>query len=222
VVTCYPMIRGVIFDLDGVLVKTDELHYASWRQVTEAEGIPFDRSVNERLRGISRLDSVRIILERARRQYSEAEQAALAERKQAIFRGLLERLTTADLLPGAVELVVALRARGIRTAVGSSSKNTSFIVDKLGLRRYFDVVVDGNDIVRSKPDPEVFLLAAARLGLAPRDCVVVEDAVAGVEAARRAGMAVFGIGSPESLPGVTPLAPDLRHVTVSDLLRAGQ
>ena len=216
------MIRGVIFDLDGVLVKTDELHYASWRQVTEAEGIPFDRSVNERLRGISRLDSVRIILERARRQYSEAEQAALAERKQAIFRGLLERLTTADLLPGAVELVVALRARGIRTAVGSSSKNTSFIVDKLGLRRYFDVVVDGNDIVRSKPDPEVFLLAAARLGLAPRDCVVVEDAVAGVEAARRAGMAVFGIGSPESLPGVTPLAPDLRHVTVSDLLRAGQ
>jgi len=216
------MIRGVIFDLDGVLVKTDELHYASWRQVTEAEGIPFDRSVNERLRGISRLDSVRIILERARRQYSEAEQAALAERKQAIFRGLLERLTTADLLPGAVELVVALRARGIRTAVGSSSKNTSFIVDKLGLRRYFDVVVDGNDIVRSKPDPEVFLLAAARLGLAPRDCVVVEDAVAGVEAARRAGMAVFGIGSPETLPGVTPVAPDLAHVTVSDLLRAGQ
>jgi beta-phosphoglucomutase len=221
-VTWYAMIRGVIFDLDGVLVKTDELHYASWKQVTEAEGIPFDRSVNERLRGISRLDSVRIILERARRQYSEAEQAALAERKQAIFRSLLERLTAADLLPGAVELVVALRARGIRTAVGSSSKNTSFILDKLGLRCYFDVVVDGNDIVRSKPDPEVFLLAAARLGLAPQECVVVEDAVAGVEAARRAGMAVFGIGSPETLPGVTPVAPDLAHVTVSDLLRAGQ
>jgi len=216
------MIRGVIFDLDGVLVKTDELHYASWKQVTEAEGIPFDRSVNERLRGISRLDSVRIILERAPRQYSDAEQAALAERKQAVFRSFLEHLTAADILPGAVELVSALRARGIRTAVGSSSKNTSFIVDKLGLRGYFDVVVDGNDVVRAKPDPEVFLLAAARLGLAPQECVVVEDAVAGVEAARRAGMAVFGIGSPETLPGVRFIAPDLAHVTVSDLLCAGQ
>lgn len=212
------MVRGVIFDLDGVLVTTDELHYQSWRQVTDAEGIYFDRTINHRLRGISRMESLEIVLERAPRQYSAAEKAVLAERKTAIFRQLIQKLTSADLLPGALEMVRELRRRGLKTAVASSSKNTPLILDHLNLRAYFDAVVDGNDITRSKPDPEVFLLAAQRLGLPPADCLVIEDAVAGVEAARRAGMPVFGIGTPQTLPGVARLAPDLSQVTPDELV----
>jgi beta-phosphoglucomutase len=212
------LFRGVIFDLDGVLVKTDELHFRSWQQVTGEEGIYFDHAINDRLRGISRPDSLRIVLERAPRPYTPDEQAALLQRKQSIFRQLLETLTPADLLPGALPAVIELRRRGIKTAVGSSSKNTAFIIERLGLGRYFDAVVDGNDITRSKPDPEVFLLTAQRLGLEPRECLVVEDALAGVESARRAGMAVFGISPPEKLPGVARVAPDLAHVTVDELL----
>lgn len=213
------MIRGVIFDLDGVLVSTDELHYQSWRQFTAEEGIPFDRAVNHRLLGISRMESLEIVLERSPRRYTPQEKAVLAERKNAIFRGFLQRLGPDDLLPGALETVTALRRRGLKTAVASSSRNASLIMDHLNLWPHFDAVADGNDISRSKPDPEVFLLAAERLGLRPQDCLVIEDAVAGVESARRAGMAVFGIGTPQTLPGVPRLAPNLSHVTLDDLLR---
>lgn len=216
------MIRAVIFDLDGVLVSTDALHYRSWQELADAEGIPFDRRINERLRGVSRMESLEIVLERAPRSYTDEEKAALAERKNNTYRALLQTLTPADLLPGALETVQALRQRGLRTAVGSSSRNTRLIIERLRLGPYFDVVVDGNDITRSKPDPEVFLRAAERLGLPPRQCLVVEDALAGIESARRAGMPVFGIGTPEQLPGVTHRAPDLAHVSVDDLLAAGQ
>jgi beta-phosphoglucomutase len=215
------MIRGVIFDLDGVLVTTDELHYQSWQQITAAEGIDFDRTINHRLRGISRMESLEIVLERSPRRYSAEEKAALAERKTAIFRQLLQSLTPADLLPGALEMVRALRRRGLKTAVASSSKNTPLIMDQLNLWPHFDAVVDGNDITHSKPDPEVFLRAAQRLDLPPTDCLVIEDAVAGVESARRAGMAVFGIGTPQTLPGVDRLARDLAQVTVEELLGTG-
>ncbi|HPM24655.1 MAG TPA: beta-phosphoglucomutase [Phycisphaerae bacterium] len=213
------MIRGVIFDLDGVLVLTDELHFQSWQQLTAAEGIHFDRSINQRLRGISRMESLEIVLERATRKYTSAEKAALAERKNSIYLTYLQRLTPADLLPGVVDTLAELRRRRIKTAVASSSKNVPIIMERLGLHAWFDAVADGNDITRSKPDPEVFLLAARRLGLPPVECLVIEDAQAGIESARRAGMAVFGIGTPASLPGVARLAPDLAHVTVDELLR---
>lgn len=215
------MIRGVIFDLDGVLVLTDELHFQSWQQLTAAEGIHFDRSINQRLRGISRMESLEIVLERATRKYTSAEKAALAERKNSIYLTYLQRLTPADLLPGVVDTLAELRRRRIKTAVASSSKNVPIIMERLGLHAWFDAVADGNDITRSKPDPEVFLLAARRLGLPPVECLVIEDAQAGIESARRAGMAVFGIGTPASLPGVARLAPDLAHVTVDELLQVG-
>lgn len=212
------MIKGVIFDLDGVLVTTDELHYQAWKQMADREGIPFDRAINQRLRGVGRMESLDIILERAPRPITDPEKQALATQKNDSYRALLQQLTPADLLPGAVEIVTALRARGILTAIGSSSRNTPLILDRLGLTPLFDAVADGNDITRSKPDPEVFLLAAKRLGLPPESCVVIEDAVAGIEAARRAGMQVYGIGTPETLPGVPRLATGLAHVTVEDLL----
>lgn len=215
------MIRAVIFDLDGVLVTTDELHYQSWKRLTAEEGIYFDRRINERLRGIGRMESLEIVLERAARRYSPEQKKELASRKQAFFCELAEKLTPADLLPGVLTTIDELRRRGLKTAVGSSSRNTAAIIDRLGLRDRFDVIVDGNDIARAKPDPEVFLLVAQRLGVPPRECLVIEDGLAGIESARRAGMAVFGIGTPEKLPGVARLAPDLTHVTVDDLLLVG-
>lgn len=215
------MIRAVIFDLDGVLVSTDELHFQAWKQLADAEGIPFDRAINHRLRGVSRMESLEIILEQAARTYSPEQKMAMADEKNATYRELLSTLTPADALPGAAELPAALKERGVKIAVGSSSRNTSLILERLGWSDRFDVVVDGNDIRRSKPDPEVFVLAAQRLGVPPAQCLVVEDAIAGVEAARRAGMAVFGIGTPELLPGVKRLAPNLAGVSVQDLLRVG-
>jgi beta-phosphoglucomutase len=212
------MIRGVVFDLDGVLVTTDELHYQSWKQLAEDEGIYFDRPINQRLRGVNRMASLDIILERAERRYSPDEKAALAERKNQHYRARLAALTPAALLPGALEILAELRRRGVRTAIASSSRNTPLILERVGLAQALDAVADGNDVRHSKPDPEVFLLAAARLGLPPHECVVIEDAVAGVEGARRAGMAVYGIGTPESLPGVMPVARDLAAVDVDQLL----
>ena len=214
------VIRAVIFDLDGVLVSTDELHYQAWKQLADEERIPFDRRTNDRLRGVGRMDSLAIVLEQAPRTYNHDEQIALANRKNDAYRSLLQRMTPDDLLPGSRELLGELRGRGIRTAVASSSKNASLALERLGLTGEFDAIVDGNDVQHSKPHPEVFLLAAERLGCPPGQCVVVEDAAAGVTAARRAGAAVFGIGSPQTLPGVEPLASSLAEVTAEQLLAA--
>ncbi|MBM4142424.1 MAG: beta-phosphoglucomutase [Lentisphaerae bacterium] len=186
--------KGVIFDLDGVLVSTDEFHYRAWVRLAGEEGIPFTREDNHRLRGVSRMESLDILLEKSARPYAPAEKLEMAARKNGYYVDFLQDLTPADVLSGAREILTALRAAGIKLAVGSSSRNTPLIMEKTDLRRYFDAVADGNDITKSKPDPEVFLLAARRLGLKPRECVVVEDAEAGVEAARRAGMRVVGVG----------------------------
>lgn len=191
------MVKGIIFDLDGVLVSTDELHYTAWLAMAEREGIAFDRAVNRRLRGVSRMQSLDIILERAPRAYSAAEKAALAAYKNELYVALLDALTAADVLPGVLatlDALDALAARGVRLAVGSSSKNAKKILSKTGLIGRFDAIADGTDIVHSKPDPEVFLCAAERLGLAPVDCAVVEDAEAGIEAAKAGGMLACAIG----------------------------
>jgi len=212
------MIRGVIFDLDGVLVSTDELHYQSWQKLADEEGIPFDRTVNDRLRGVSRMVSLEIVLEKADRSYTPAEKAEMAERKNATYRDLLQRLAAGDLLPGVAELLEELRERGVKVAVASSSKNATLIMAQVGLADRFDAVVDGNDIQRSKPDPEVFLLAAERLGLPAGACLVVEDAASGVEAARRAGMAILGVAEEGRLPGAERVVHDLSAVTAEALL----
>jgi len=212
------MITGVLFDLDGVLVTTDELHYQGWKRVADEEGIYFDREINHRLRGVSRMESLEILLEQATRVFTPVEKQAMAERKNGYYRALLATLTPADVLPGAVEMLAALRARGIKTAIGSSSKNAPLILERVGMTDAVEVVVDGNQITHSKPDPEVFLLAAERLGLPPAACLVVEDAAAGIEAGRRAGMAVLGIGTPATLPGVVSLVAGLADITPDELL----
>lgn len=188
-------IKAVIFDLDGVVVSTDEFHYLAWQRLADEQGIYFDRDINQRLRGVSRMQSLEILLERAEKCFSTAEKEALAAAKNACYLELLERLTPEAILPGFRDFAEQLRALGIRLAVGSSSKNSPAILRRIGLETYFDATADGNDITRSKPDPEVFLLAAERVGVSPAECLVVEDADAGVEAALAAGMKVLALGS---------------------------
>lgn len=210
-------IAAVIFDLDGVIVSTDEFHYLGWKRMADEEGIPFDRSMNERLRGVSRMESLEIILEKAGRPYTDDEKKELAGRKNNYYRQLLENLSPANILPGVMGLLDGLRQEGVRIAVGSSSRNTPVIIEKIGLFHVFDAIADGNGIVNSKPDPEVFLLAAQKLVVEPARCLVVEDALSGVAAARAAGMRVAAVGSAANSPQADFSADDLSEVTVSDL-----
>lgn len=211
--------QAVIFDLDGVIVSTDEYHYQAWKKMSEEEGIPFNREINERLRGVSRMESLSIILEQSTREYTAEEQVALADIKNAYYKELLANLSPEDILPGVRSVLDGLRERGIRIAIGSSSKNTPFILKQIGMEGTFDAIADGNQIVKSKPDPEVFLLAARKLGLEPSVCVVVEDAEAGLESARAAGMKAVGVGSAAVSPLADVRAEDLSKITVEELVK---
>ena len=211
-------IIGVIFDLDGVIVSTDNCHYLAWKRMADEEGIYFDRKINERLRGVSRMESLEIILERAQRPYTDDEKQAMAARKNAYYVELIGSLTRADILPGALDTLSYLKGRGVKVAIGSSSKNTPIILRQIGLENAFDAVADGNAITRSKPDPEVFVLAARLLGLEPENCLVVEDADAGIEAALGGGMRALGVGSAAENPAATFHAPDLAHADFAAIL----
>ena len=187
--------QAVIFDLDGVICFTDEYHYLAWKALADKLRIPFDRTVNNRLRGVSRMASLEIVLEAYNGPaLSEEEKQALAEEKNNIYRESLKLMSTADLSAEVKETLDELRARGYLLAIGSSSKNTPFILRQIGLEGYFDAVSDGNNITHSKPDPEVFLKAAEMLNLEPAVCLVVEDAVSGAEAAHRGGMKAACVG----------------------------
>ena len=186
--------KGIIFDLDGVICSTDEYHYRAWKTLADRLGIPFDRERNNRLRGVSRMESLEIVLEKGGRTYTGEEKSAFAEEKNTLYRQLLAQMTPADLADEVKETLETLRRSGLKLAIGSSSKNTPFILERIGLGSFFDAVADGNCITRSKPDPEVFLKAAEMLGLAPADCLVAEDARAGVEAAVAGGFDCAAIG----------------------------
>jgi len=194
------LMKAVIFDLDGVLVSTDEYHFQAWKQLANEENIYFDRKINERLRGVSRMDSLEIILERSRISYRAEEKKTLASRKNGYYISNIENLTPNDMLPGALVSINRLKEAGKFIAIGSSSKNTLLILEKLGIKEYFDAIVDGNQIKNSKPDPEVFLLGAQKMNVKPEECLVVEDAASGVEAGKSAGMKVLGVGSAKNHP----------------------
>jgi len=187
--------QAVIFDLDGVICFTDEYHYRAWKAMADSMGIPFDRTINNRLRGVSRMASLEIILEKYQGPaLSEAEKERLAQQKNDMYRESLREMSTRDLSDEVRETLDGLRAMGLKLAIGSSSKNTPFILKQIGLGGYFDAVSDGNNITRSKPDPEVFVKAAEMLGIAPENCLVVEDAVSGAEAGHAGGMRVACLG----------------------------
>ncbi len=195
--------QGIIFDLDGVICSTDQYHYLAWKALADKLGIYFDETINHRLRGVSRMESLEIILERCDRILSQEEKLALATEKNDIYRGLLSGMTPADLSREVKDTLDALRGKGLRLGIGSSSKNTRYILDRIGLGSFFDAVSDGNNITHSKPDPEVFLKAAEMLGLPAEDCLVVEDAKAGIQAAHAGGFRSAGIGEASEHPDCT-------------------
>lgn len=187
--------KGIIFDLDGVICFTDHYHYLAWKALADSLGIAFDEKKNDRLRGVSRMESLKIVLEDYKGPvFSDAELSALAEKKNTMYRELLQTMTPNDLPDEVRDTLNELRTRGLKLAIGSSSKNTPLILERIGLADFFDAVSDGNNITRSKPDPQVFSMAAEMLKLDPAQCLVVEDAVAGLQAAVAGGFDSAGLG----------------------------
>jgi beta-phosphoglucomutase len=211
-------IKAVIFDLDGVIVSTDDCHYQAWQQLADKQGIYFDREINQRLRGVSRMESLEILLERARHPYTQEEKIAMAAEKNETYKRLVMKLTPSAILPGALETLQKLREKGILIAIGSSSRNTPIILKQIGLEGYFEAVADGNHIKNSKPDPEVFLLASKMLNIPPENCLVVEDADAGVEAALNGNMKVLGVGSAAKNPRATIVAGSLKDIDLASII----
>lgn len=187
-------VKGILFDLDGVLCSTDRFHYQAWKELANRLGTAFDEQINRKLRGVSRMKSLEILLQDSKRTFTQQEKEALAEEKNTRYRQLLMALTPDDVPAEVRQTLRTLRARGYRQAVASSSKNTPLILQRTQLDSWFDVVVDGNQITHSKPDPEVFLMAAQALKLPPAYCLVVEDADAGIEAAIHGGFPCAGMG----------------------------
>ena len=186
--------KAVIFDLDGVICSTDKYHYLAWKKMADSMGIYFDETINNRLRGVSRMESLEIILEQYDKELSQDEKQMLADKKNKMYVELLAQMTKKDLSLEVKETLNKLREKGLKLAIGSSSKNAKFILERLGLKDYFDAVSDGTNISKSKPDPEVFLKAAEFLHITPADCLVVEDAKAGIEAAKAGGFESAGLG----------------------------
>lgn len=186
--------KAVIFDLDGVICSTDEYHYRAWKKMADSIGVYFDRQINNQLRGVSRMESLNIILKNYQGTFSDEEKTRLTEEKNNYYKELLNNMGKQDLSPEVKETLQELRKKGMKLAIGSSSKNTKFILKQIGLDGFFDAVSDGTNIVNSKPDPEVFIKAAEYICMSPADCLVVEDAEAGIEAAYRGGFDSAGIG----------------------------
>lgn len=206
------MWKAVIFDLDGVITDTAGHHYAAWRELAAGLGFELDEAFNELLKGVSRRESLEIIAKRAGVQLDEAQIQELLELKNRRYLERIGSLSPADILPGVIPFLDFMDRSGLLPAIGSSSKNARFILDRIGLTDRFKAISDGTRIRESKPHPEVFLLAAQDLGVRPSECLVVEDAAAGVEAGRNAGMRVLGIGKPESLPGADAYADKLSAI----------
>ena len=192
------MIKAVIFDLDGVLVTTDELHFKAWKALAEELGITgFTMADNARQRGVSRMASLEVVLEKTDKTFTDEEKVALAEKKNCMYVKSLDTLSPSDALGGVNEFIGYLKEKGIKTAIGSASKNTPLILEKTKLADKFDAISCGLDTTKSKPDPEVFLIAAGKLGIAPEECVVIEDSDAGIEAAKAGGMYAVAVGEAE-------------------------
>lgn len=193
------MIRAAIFDLDGVIVDTAHYHYIAWKRLASEFGITLTPVHNELLKGVSRVRSLEIILSLGNVEVSEAQKVQLAEKKNNWFVEYIESIRPEEIFPGVKELIQQLRKKKLKIGLASSSKNAPRVIELLGIGPEFDTLVDGTMITHTKPDPEIFLLAAHKLGIDPADCVVFEDAEAGVEAALAAGMKCVGVGSPEQL-----------------------
>lgn len=209
------MIRAALFDLDGVIVDTAKYHYLAWRRLAAELGFGFAEADNERLKGVSRMRSLDILLEVGALdgRFSAAEKEVLAAKKNGWYVEYISQMTPDEILPGVLSFLAEVRGDGVRTALGSASRNTGIILSRLGIGELFDAVVDGTMVTRTKPDPEVFLKCAALLDVRATECVVFEDAAAGIEAAVAAGMHSVGVGSPEILKEADTVIPGFSGVT---------
>lgn len=210
-------IKACIFDLDGVVVDTARYHYLAWKKLAEKLGINFTENDNERLKGVSRMDSLNIILEIGGVTISDKEKEKYADEKNKTYLSYILKMTPEDVLPGVSDFLTGVKKRGISIALGSASKNAVTILEKVGLKDTFDAIVDGTKVSKAKPDPQVFLAAAAMLNVEPPGCVVFEDAIAGVEAAHRAGMKCIGIGSPDLLSAADLVIEGFKNFKSEDL-----
>jgi beta-phosphoglucomutase len=215
-------IDAVLFDLDGVLVRSDEYHYRGWKRLADDEGWDFDKTLNHQLRGVSRMDSLQVILDHNNVEVSEERKKELADRKNGYYRASLADMDEGAYIPGAQQLLEELKDRKVYVAVCSSSRNAPFILEVLGISDIFDTVVSGHDIERAKPDPQIFQLAADRLQVPYERCVVFEDAESGIEAAINAGMYSVGVGDKEHLPNAEVVVEDLSGISVDRLIREGR
>lgn len=212
------IVKGCIFDLDGVLVDTARYHFLAWKSLADRLGFEFSEADNERLKGVSRMASLEILLEIGKLSPGDIEKLEYAAEKNALYLQLIEKMTPEDILPGVREFLTELKEAGIQIGLGSVSKNARTILTKTAITEFFDAIVDGNIISQAKPDPEVFLTGAKMLNLQPSLCVVFEDAVAGVEAAHRAGMKCVGVGSPNILSEADKVIPGFENFTMKDLI----
>ena len=208
------MVKGIIFDLDGVILSTDEFHYQAWKTLADKLGIYFDIVINNKLRGVSRMASLEIILGDHKDEFTQEQKDSFAEEKNVLYRELLSQMTPKDVTDDVRATLEIIRDAGIKTAIGSSSKNTRYIMKQTNITQYFDAISDGNNITKSKPDPEVFLKAAEYLGLEPQECLVIEDAHAGIDAAKAGGFLAVAIGD-----ATTHKKADFKIKTFGELLK---
>jgi beta-phosphoglucomutase len=211
------VLKACIFDLDGVIVDTAVYHYKAWRRLANSLGFDFTVEQNEELKGISRIDSLKIILNWGSVSKTEVEMEELATQKNKWYVAMIKEMTSAQILPGAKEFLEAVKANNYQIALGSASKNSQIILEQIALTSYFDVLIDGNKVTKSKPDPEVFLAAASELKVKPEECVVFEDAIAGVQAAIAGNMKVVGIGDKEILKEADLVVHGLDEMTIEKL-----
>ena len=215
------MIKGFLFDLDGVIVDTAKYHFLAWKKLANSLGIDFTEAQNEALKGVSRIDSLKKILAWGHLKKTSEEIEQLASLKNDWYVDMIQTIKPGDELPGAKDFLINTRNAGVKSALGSASKNAETILDKLQIMDLFDAIIDGNQVTHSKPDPEVFLKGSSALGLNPDECVVFEDALAGIEAAKAGGMYSVGIGSPDVLDIADKVVSGLDAITVEEVLLLG-
>jgi beta-phosphoglucomutase len=207
------IIKGCLFDLDGVIVDTAKYHYLAWKRLAEELGFEFSKENNEKLKGVSRITSLNILLEVGGLEFDNDTKLKMAEKKNNWYVEYIKEIDKTEILPGVEDFIKGLKKKGIKLGIGSASKNTMTILENIGMIEYFDVIVDGTKVSNAKPDPEVFLLGARELNLKPNECVVFEDAEAGIEAAKNAGMYSIGIGKPEILKQADKVIPGFENLT---------
>ena len=211
-------IKAFIFDLDGVIVDTAKYHYQAWKDLANSLGFDFTENDNERLKGVSRVRSLEILLEIGEKEFDEQTKVELATRKNNQYVGLISKMTPREILPGVTNFLQSAKDAGIKIVLGSASKNAPLILEKIELDHFFDAVIDGNKVSRAKPDPEVFLKGAIAINTNPSECIVFEDALAGIEAAKNAEMIAIGVGDPKILAGADAVIQGFNGLTINKLL----